>query len=174
MVSQIGMGWRPGVTKCHQTHAEAHPDRAVDELEEQLLGRRMDQVRMTTTRPRPRSTRTATSRRQGPDNPSRGRSGPKRAGDRGEVVAGRSNARRELSAEAAAPHLLQVIHRQMPRRDHYACMSVTGEHPCELACLRDLNKSASGRLRHTGGVGVARAGEAHAAARSVGVDGSAV
>ena len=31
--------------QSHQTHAEAHPDRAVDELEEQVLGRRMDQVR---------------------------------------------------------------------------------------------------------------------------------
>jgi hypothetical protein len=29
----------------HRTDAEAHPERAVDELEEQVLGRRMDQVR---------------------------------------------------------------------------------------------------------------------------------
>jgi hypothetical protein len=31
--------------QSHRTDAEAHPERAVDELEEQVLGRRMDQVR---------------------------------------------------------------------------------------------------------------------------------
>ena len=31
--------------QSHRTAAEAHPERAVDELEEQVLGRRMDQVR---------------------------------------------------------------------------------------------------------------------------------
>jgi len=29
----------------HQTDSQAHPERAVDELEDPLLGRRMDQVR---------------------------------------------------------------------------------------------------------------------------------
>jgi hypothetical protein len=29
----------------HQTDAEAHPERALDELEERVLGRRMDRVR---------------------------------------------------------------------------------------------------------------------------------
>jgi hypothetical protein len=29
----------------HQTDSQAHPERAVDELEEQVLGRRMDQFR---------------------------------------------------------------------------------------------------------------------------------
>jgi hypothetical protein len=31
--------------QSHQTDAEAHPERAVDELEERVLGRRMDQAR---------------------------------------------------------------------------------------------------------------------------------
>ena len=31
--------------QSHQTDAEAHPERAVDELEERVLGRRMDQTR---------------------------------------------------------------------------------------------------------------------------------
>lgn len=32
-----------GAHRGHQTDAEAHPERAVDELEERVLGRRMDQ-----------------------------------------------------------------------------------------------------------------------------------
>jgi hypothetical protein len=31
--------------QSHQTDAEAHPERAVDELEERVVGRRIDQVR---------------------------------------------------------------------------------------------------------------------------------
>jgi hypothetical protein len=34
-----------GAHRGHQTDAEAHPERAVDELEERVLGRRMDQAR---------------------------------------------------------------------------------------------------------------------------------
>jgi hypothetical protein len=34
-----------GGYRGHQTDAEAHPERALDDLEERVLGRRMDQVR---------------------------------------------------------------------------------------------------------------------------------
>ena len=34
-----------GAHRGHQTDAEAHPERAVDELEERVMGRRMDQAR---------------------------------------------------------------------------------------------------------------------------------
>ena len=34
-----------GAHRGHQTDAEAHPERAVDELEERVLGQQMDQAR---------------------------------------------------------------------------------------------------------------------------------
>jgi hypothetical protein len=34
-----------GGYRGHQTDAEAHPERALDDLEERVLGRRMDQAR---------------------------------------------------------------------------------------------------------------------------------
>ena len=57
------------VQESHQIDAEADPERAVDELEERVLGRRMDQVRDADDEPLPAFDRDRDEKAPGTEQP---------------------------------------------------------------------------------------------------------